>query len=306
MVNVGSEANVVGHVGEELGAVIGRDAADASRSAASSGAESASRDAGESGARNVSSGVSSAEIDALRGTGAGGTRDLSGGAKAVDGGAAGVADSSKSAANGAKDVEGGAKQAVEDAAKSKYPDPATVAKYSAAAAAAGFGIYTWASASDAADASNNTPRIITGVDKYNGSSSKLLISYTPVLAILKTDALVISGSKTTPVIDGSQSVSAVVTAGQIVIDFGTKVITDFTPGGSIKVTTTVATQAAAAVNAAANATTGGFFDSLLDPNGFFQTNKTAIEVVCGIIGGIILLLIFVYLYKTFRPSPKTA
>ena len=140
----------------------------------------------------------------------------------------------KSAENATeKSGEKAAKEGAEKAGKNYV-------KYVAAAAAAGVGLYTYGNAADAAEASNNTPR---GITKITLASDTLYnVFFTPPIAILQSDSLVISSSNTVPSIDGPQTVSSIVSDSQIVIDFGTT-LTSNAAGGSIKVTTTVEAQA---------------------------------------------------------------
>ena len=140
-------------------------------------------------------------------------------------------------------------------------------KYAAAAAAAGVGLYVYGSASDAAEESNNTPRNITKVEKKDGTV--YTVYFDPAIKILQADSISISGSQTTPSIDGPQSVASVVGDNRITIDFGNE-LTSNTPGGSIQVTTTVGAHtsdtvasAAAAVGGAAGGGIGGALQGAL-------------------------------------------
>jgi len=148
----------------------------------------------------------------------------------------------KSAENATeKSGEKAAKEGAEKAAKEGAEKAGkNYVKYVAAAAAAGVGLYTYGNAADAAEASNNTPR---GITKITLASDTLYnVFFTPPIAILQSDSLVISSSNTVPSIDGPQTVSSIVSDSQIVIDFGTT-LTSNAAGGSIKVTTTVEAQA---------------------------------------------------------------
>jgi hypothetical protein len=143
-------------------------------------------------------------------------------------------------------AEKAAKDAAEKAAKKASKLSASdAAKLAAAAAAAGLGLYTYSAASDAADESNKTPRGITKIEYASSDSQSVLkITFTPSIRILSGDDLTFRETKTTPVIDGPATVNSVVSNSQIVVDFGTLVVTDLTPGGYIDVKTTIGSQAA--------------------------------------------------------------
>jgi chemotaxis protein histidine kinase CheA len=160
-------------------------------------------------------------------------------------------DAEKKAAKDAE--EKAAKDAAEKAGKDVSKKAEKYAKYAAGAGLGAVGLYTYASADDAAEASNNTPRNITKITQADGTTYNVF--FDPAIKILQSDSMNITGSQTTPTIDGPQTVSSVVNDSQIVIDFG-QTLDSTTPGGSIKVTTTVDAQVDDAVTGAAE-TVGG-------------------------------------------------
>jgi len=192
-------------------------------------------------------------------------------------------------------AEKSAKEAAEKAGKdySKY--------IGAAGVAAAGGLYLYGSAADATDESNKTPRDITKIEKKEGFV--YTIYFTPAIRILQTDAITISGSKTTPLIDGPQTVASVLGDNKITIDFG-KELTANTPGGAIQVTTSISAQAGDAVNTAAttlgNAAGGGLggilggaFGGLGNALGIDPTKlKWACLVICLIAVAIGLFMVF--------------
>jgi len=196
--------------------------------------------------------------------------------------------------------------AAEDAARNASKMSATdAAKYAAAAAAAGLGLYTYIQSNNAADQSNNTPRTITKVQADTGTAVK--ITFTPALRIVMNDQLTISGSQTTPKIDGSATPTSIITDSQIVIDPGVS-ITTFTAGGTINVKTSTSNQAADSVAQAAKTvgtTVGGAGSDLL--SGLFQglglsQYATYIEWGCGILCFIISCAIIAYIAMQFKKS----
>jgi predicted lipid-binding transport protein (Tim44 family) len=133
----------------------------------------------------------------------------------------------------------------------------------------------------------------------------LTLTFTPALPILSSDVIVISGSQTTPSIDGSPTITSVVASNKITVDFG-KDISDMTPGGSIKVTTSAAAQASDMVTSAATdvgdaaggaagGALGGLGGGLLEGTGL---DKYASQIKMACIGLAILILIGV-LYKLY-------
>lgn len=186
----------------------------------------------------------------------------------------------ESAEKAAKEsAEKAAKESAEKAAKESAEKSAKEAaekagkdygKYIGAAAAAGVGLYLYGSSADAADESNNTPRDITKIEKTQDEGFIYNIYFDPAIKILLTDAISISDSKTTPSIDGPQTVASVLGNNKITIDFG-KELTSNTPGGAIKVTTSVSAQAGDSVNTAATTlgnTAGGGIGGIF--NGAFS------------------------------------
>lgn len=188
-------------------------------------------------------------------------------AKAAKGAAGDAAE--KAAAKAAKEAaEEAAQKAAKEAAEKSAKEAAEKAgkdygKYIGAAAAAGAGLYLYGSSADAADESNNTPRDITKIEKTQDEGFIYNIYFDPAIKILLTDAISISDSKTTPSIDGPQTVASVLGNNKITIDFG-KELTSNTPGGAIKVTTTTQgqlddtiTETAKGVGSAAGGGIGG-------------------------------------------------
>ena len=200
-----------------------------------------------------------------------------------------------------------AKDAAEQAAKKASKlSPADLATYGALAAGTAYGVYTYATASQAADASNSTPRGITKIE-YSSSSSKSIvqITFTPAMRILLGDDLTFRGTKTTPVIDGAATVKTVTSNSKIEVDFGTLQITDLTPGGFIDVKTTVGAQAAASVadaGADLGNAGGGFLDGIM-PDWFKNMGsslKTGLTIFCVVI----IIAILGYLAYTFLVKDK--
>ena len=122
-----------------------------------------------------------------------------------------------------------------DAARSLYDDMSKPMML-IAAAAAGYGIYSYVTSRKQAKDSMKTPRQITKIELVKNSKRELNVYFTPAMKILKTDVITFSGTSTTPVIDGPQTVKASVSDGHIVITL-TKDITKDAPngGGTIKV-----------------------------------------------------------------------
>lgn len=203
-------------------------------------------------------------------------------------------------------AEDAAKTAAEDAAKNASKMSAKdAAKYAAAAAAAGLGLYTYIQSNDSADKSNSTPRTITNVQADTGTAVK--ITFTPALRIVMNDQLTISGSQTTPKIDGSATPTSIITDSQIVIDPGVR-ITSFTPGGTINVKTSPSNQASDSVSQAAKTvgnTAGGVGSDLF--SGLFQglglsQYATYIEWGCGILCVLISCALLAYALMQFKKS----
>jgi hypothetical protein len=199
--------------------------------------------------------------------------------------------------------EAAAKAAAESAAKDAAKLAAkNAAKYAAAAAAAAGAGYLYMDSSKVADTSNKTPRGITKLESADGKSKRVLnVYFTPAIPILKSDIITISGSKTTPSIDGPQTVKSVVSDGEIVIDFG-KDITTMTEGGSIKVQTTTSAHAKDTVEGAAKDVGGtvggglsglgsGLFGGLFGDMGF-----DPMWLVWGC-GGLVVLMILFFILK---------
>ena len=140
------------------------------------------------------------------------------------------------------------------------------------------------------NASNNTPRQITKVESAGGIvSSKLLITFTPAIKILKKDTLNFEGTQCQPSIDGAQSVDSVQSDSQITIAVS-KMPTTLNPGGVIHVHTTIEGQAADSVGSAAadlGSAAGGVGSDLL--SGLFGDWAGTAEIV-----GVILLFVIIF------------
>jgi hypothetical protein len=273
----------------------------ASKSAAEAAAKAAAEDAAKAAAKSAGEAAAkTAAEDAAKAAAKTAAEDA---AKAAAKSAAESAakDAAKTAAKNA------AETAAKDASKMSAKD---VAKYAAGAAAAGVGVYLFASSSEAADKSNSTPRGITKLESADGKSKRVLnVYFTPAIRILKSDIITISGSKTVPSIDGPQTVKSVLSDGEIVIDFG-KDITTMTEGGSIKVQTTASAQAQSSVDeaatglgqtvgGAAGGLTSGLFGGLLDGLGF-----DPMWLVWGGIAVVVILLLVFIVPKFFTPKPS--
>jgi hypothetical protein len=231
-------------------------------------------------------------------------RDATGAAASAASRAAAEAAAAAAAKTAAEDAaKAAAKTAAEDAAKLAAKDAAKLA--AAGAAAAGLG-YMALSSNQTADKSNKTPRGITKIESSDGRSKKVLkVSFSPAIRILQSDVISISGSKTTPSIDGPQTVKSVVNDQTIIIDFG-KDITTMTEGGSIGVQTTPAAQAQADVGTAAagvgstlGSAAGGATGGLLGGLGgdFLSGLGVDPEVFKWSCIAIIILIVIVILYK---------
>ena len=221
-----------------------------------------------------------------------------------------LAAAKESAKNASKNVKDfisklfgkGAKSAEKDAAKSaeesaeKSAEKTTkiakedVEKYAKLAAAAGLGLYLYVQSENKMNASNNTPRQITKVESAGGIvSSKLLITFTPAIKILKKDTLNFEGTQCQPSIDGAQSVDSVQSDSQITIAVS-KMPTTLKPGGVIHVHTTIEGQAADSVGSAAadlGSAAGGVGSDLL--SGLFGDWAGTAEIV-----GVILLFVIIF------------
>lgn len=92
-----------------------------------------------------------------------------------------------------------------------------------------------------ADESEKNPRTIIKVERADDSfladKKKIKITFTPEIKILKTDAITISGSKTTPSIDGSGITILDAPSDSSFIMKVPKELTDMTAGGKIDVKT---------------------------------------------------------------------
>jgi len=145
------------------------------------------------------------------------------------------------------------------------------------------------------NASNNTPRQITKVEK---TSDGITITFTPVMPIMSSDILDITGSKTVPSIDATGITPSSVDSdkpNQVVID--SKDLTSFTAGGSIKVTSSLTAQSgylAASAGGAVGKTGGDFFKGLFD----FKTPGG--KACIGVIIAIAALMVIFSLYKAFK------
>jgi hypothetical protein len=248
-------------VGKDAGKIAAKDAG---KTAAKDAGAAAAKDAGKIAAKDAA------------------------GAAAKDAGKIAAKDAAEASAKDA------AKAAGKDASKMSAKD---VAKYTAGAAALGLGFYTYLNASDAADASNSTPRGITKIEAGDGTSVK--ITFTPTIRIVMGDQLTISGTKTKPSLDGPAIPKTILSDGQIVIDPGTK-LTDMTAGGTINVKTTPENQVADSAGGAATLlgnTVGGVGKGLL--GGLFDglglgEYATYIAWGCGILCLLIISGIIAY------------
>ena len=188
------------------------------------------------------------------------------------------------------------------------------AKYAAAAAALGLGLYTYIQAKDEADESNNTPRGITKVEYSSSSSQNVVkITFTPSIRILMADDLTFRETKTTPPMDGPAVPKKIFSNNQIEVDFGSTNIVSLQPGGFIDVKTTPANQAAADVGDAGEALgsglgsgLGGLFSGLFEGLGLgFGDALQGLKTVCLILFAVLLLGGCVYLiYKMLASSNK--
>ena len=198
----------------------------------------------------------------------------------------------KSAEKGAaKDAEKSAEESAEKSAeKTTKIAKEDVEKYTKLAAAAGLGLYLYVQSENKMNASNNTPRQITKVESAGGIvSSKLLITFTPAIKILKKDTLNFEGTQCQPSIDGAQSVDSVQSDSQITIAVS-KMPTTLKPGGVIHVHTTIEGQAADSVGSAAadlGSAAGGVGSDLL--SGLFGDWAGTAEIV-----GVILLFVIIF------------
>ena len=148
----------------------------------------------------------------------------------------------------------------------------------------------------AADKSNNTPRNIVDVKADPEDSEVLIITFEPDIKILISDAIVVTGSQTTPSIDGAPTIVDALNSSQISV-LNDNNVTEFKAGGSIQVTTTVADQAADAagtltgaatsiVGSAAAGATGGLFKGIFGPGGltgFLKKYKIYFIIFCACI-----------------------
>lgn len=124
------------------------------------------------------------------------------------------------------------------------------------------GIAASAIAADAllrAKKSGETVRTIIKVEpaetgEFFANKKRVKITYTPDIAIVPKDNITISGSRTTPSIDGSTSVpkSDIVSDGSIIITASAE-ITNFTEGGTITVSTGFMNQASSITGQTAGA-----------------------------------------------------
>jgi hypothetical protein len=263
-------------------------AKDAAEKAAKDAAEQASKDAAEQAAKDAAEQASKDAADQA----------------AKDAAEKTAKDEADKAAKDAAEAqaEADAKAAGKDVSK-KAGD---YAKYAAAAGAAAVGLYTYASSSDAADKSNNTPRNITKITPGDGTSYNVF--FDPAIKILQTDSLNITGSKTSPTIDGPQTVGSVVSDSQITIDFG-QTLTDTTPGGSIKVTTTTdaqiadtVTSAASTAGSAVGGAAGGAFGNFLKQLGIDPKVFMYVGIALGVIVLIVIVLVVIGSMKKKAPT----
>ena len=243
--------------------------------------ESAAKDAAAAAAKDA---AKAAADDAAKAA-AKDAAEAAGKTAAEDAAKAAAEDAAKAAAKDAAEASAkdAAKAAGKDVSKMSAKD---AAKYAAGAAALGLGVYTYMNASDAADKSNSTPRGITKIEAATGTAIK--ITFTPAIRVVLGDQLTISGTKTTPTLDGSATPTTILSDGQIVIDPGTK-LTDMTVGGTINVKTTPGNQATDSLAQAATLTgdtvvdtTGGMFDKLFDTLGLGDY-ATYIKWGCGVL-----------------------
>jgi hypothetical protein len=176
----------------------------------------------------------------------------------------------------------------------------------AAGATGGFSatVYSALSGANKAEQSNATPRKITKVEYYQDNKDTLLITFDPPMKILVADDLVISGSATDPSMDGPCKASISVNDGQIVVAFNNEFKT-ITAGGEIKVTTTVANQAAdivgdaaktagTAVGGVVGGVGGGIFSGLGGAfGGLFGSGTNPIYVIAGCCCCILIIIIMI-------------
>ena len=259
-------------VGKDLGETVGREAAleaakQAAKESASVESHALAKTSAQESAKNASKNVKDF-ISKLFGKGA------------------------KSAEKGAaKDAEKSAEESAEKSAeKTTKIAKEDVEKYTKLAAAAGLGLYLYVQSENKMNASNNTPRQITKVESAGGIvSSKLLITFTPAIKILKKDTLNFEGTQCQPSIDGAQSVDSVQSDSQITIAVS-KMPTTLNPGGVIHVHTTIEGQAADSVGSAAadlGSAAGGVGSDLL--SGLFGDWAGTAEIV-----GVILLFVIIF------------
>ena len=143
--------------------------------------------------------------------------------------------------------------------------------------------------------SNKTPRQITNVER---TSDGITITFTPVMPIMSSDILDISGTKTIPSIDATGITPSSVDPdkpNQIVI--ASQDLTSFTAGGSIKVTSSLTAQSgylAASAGGAVGKTGGDFFKGLFD----FKTPGG--KACIGVIIAPVVLSLIASIYKILK------
>jgi len=150
------------------------------------------------------------------------------------------------------------------------------------------------------NASNNTPRQITKVEK---TSDGITITFTPVMPIMSSDVLDITGSKTVPSIDATGITPTSVDSdkpNQVIIP-STQDVTTLTSGGSIKVTSSLTAQSgylAASAGGAVGKTGGDFFKGLFD----FKTKGG--KACIGVIIALVVLSLIASAYKAYSAYKK--
>ena len=216
-----------------------------------------------------------------------------------------------------KSAKDAAEQSAKDAAEKSAKDAAEkagkdYAQYAAAAAAAGLGLYLYGSSADAADQSNNTPRGITKISPSGDSDTAYRIDFDPAIKILLADSIKFQSSNTTPSVDGPQSVASVISDSAITVDFGTS-LDQYGPGGTIKVTTSVGSQAedtvtqgaasvGSAVGGAAGGAAGGLFGGLSKGLGISTSTLKKIGIALAVV--CCLIIVGLIVSSASKMTPK--
>ena len=245
----------------------------AADAAAKSGADAATRAAAEAAAKSAADAAAKSAADAAAKSAASDAATAASKSAAEDAAKAAAERAAKDAAAEAAEQAGKetADSAATRAAKFVADNPGLVIGGLTALAMSGMAMQNY-------NARQGQKRGITLIE-YSGSNKKgLRITYAPSVKFLAVDHVKVTGSKTTPTIDGEYTISKVISDTQIEIAAAADV-TALAPGGEVEVQTTFIGQAGDTVGTAAANAAGGVGGAVLPAaTGFLASFASALGI----------------------------